>query len=963
MAETDVVGFSLKGKGFWHKLELFDLDVVQDSKGERYLPLFRLFRALKVEHEAEEDQLVLKLPDSPPQRVKIKEQVLQTDGATRPLKLIQAVSDISMQPEVYVPAETVAQMLDLELSWDNALYAFVAETSRFFPVWKREERKSLLSIKTDEIRIKVPEKLPAAQPEYRHWGIDFVQTEARIQYQPVDERSPGKISLDSLKQRFWGDLAKGRYILEFSQPSYIWNDSGNPLSSPFIRLNRAEWTRALGASRFMVGDSTFGLNDITFPTVKLAGLRFDSLLGANEKGRNDRSKQVLRNLFQRQIPFEGLARVGSMVELFVNGRLIDTDEILSSLPDNPDLGRYEFEAVSLAPGSLNTIEIIITDPDGVQTIIEKQILGTSSLVPEGSLALLGGFGTNRGFQDWSSSGMFAGGRALYGLRSNLTIGTTFAGQYKFYDLVSKPLLYQKDERNYPLQSRHAGAQLTWQPFDRSQVLADFSAVQARERDGSGYADWAARLDLSLYPLEKTSFYARYFVYQPDFFDGGNRNLRDRIGYVVNGEFHLHPMWSFSGAFASVRDNVRRLRSETFSARLGHAGLHSKMFPKTRISLGLDWMDPDWEDSSRRLLFVEVDSNLLPRLNFSVYHSFGDDVRLTRETDFFQGLRLPGISLTETRHTTASLATYLPGLGSLRANYWKTNNRERLSGIHSLSNAFGLPLQMRTELGKDLHSGDPFFEHRCEYRFSRSKGTRLGLLARYQNREWQVGLFLTISELFSRDRGRLTRVESRRISPDLGGIAGRVFVDGNINARLDPGEGGVEGVSILLDGREMAVTDVHGQYMLPFTSIAQTVKVSLDPDTVPAIYDIMHGQQGACLEEGRRTHVDLALTPVHHIAGSVLVKKPSGKVEPVSGVRVTSVSDSDSETVIDSITAGDGSFYLGHIRPGAVRVRLDPRTIPSELTFPEQEQQTRIPVSQEPQEYELPDFVGHSESHL
>ncbi len=954
-AETEVMGFSLQGKQFWHRVNMYDLDVLVNHEGRHYLPFLRLLRILGVEHEIQENLVVYSTPHVQDGILDLDRSLAGIEGDLEPVQFIEALSDISLKREIYLPPERVAEILDMDISWEPQLYEYVAETERFFPVWQTRDRESLLAVQTRELEMELPERRPPAEPEERFWALDFVQTRARINYQPVDQYYPDRVVLDSLEQTFWGNLVRGRYLLRISQPAHVWNDPGYSDTSFDIKLNRVEWTKDVGSSRFWLGDSTFGLNDIVFPTVQMTGLRFDSRL----RSASPDLKAGIERSQQRYQSFEGMARVGSTVELYVNERLIETEEVYIPLSEDPELGLYQFPAVSLAPGSLNTIKIVVTEPDGTRTVTEKKIVATDALLRRGNMALLGGVGANRDFQEWSTSGFFSGGRFQFGLTDSITLGSTAAYQQDFYDPVYSDYAYNQD-RDFPLESSHLGMQLAWQPFSRALAMGDFAFINAKEELGQEYSDWGSYLDLYLFPASNNTLHSRYFLYQPDFFDGTNRTLQDRTGYVVHGNFELHPKLNLVGAYSHIQDNVQGQRPDTLSAEIARAELRTGIIPKTRLGGGVDRLYPDWEDEAKNLYFMEMNSHLLPRLNIHGYHSTGQDIFLSDKTDFFQGLRLPGISLWETRHTTGSVSTHLSRLGTLRANYRRTETRERVSGIHSMGRIGGIPLHIRTELGRDLTTDQFFADQRCHYRFRRSQGTHLGVNSRYESQEWRVGVFLSVTELFRRDRFSLSRVEDRRINPDMGGIYGKVFVDSNVDYQLGPDEPGVEGVSILLNGRVQATTDADGSFMLPYVPRGKSFRVSLDPDTVPAIYNVVHGIQTANQEQGKWTQVNLAVAPVHSITGKLLARDEKQDFQPVSGVRVTAVSQKDPETVVQSITAGDGSFYLDQVRPGEVIVSLDPDTLPGDFVFPSQEQRVRIPLSPEPQDIRDLDFLGSIE---
>ena len=145
-------------------------------------------------------------------------------------------------------------------------------------------------------------------------------------------------------------------------------------------------------------------------------------------------------------------------------------------------------------------------------------------------------------------------------------------------------------------------------------------------------------------------------------------------------------------------------------------------------------------------------------------------------------------------------------------------------------------------------------------------------------------------------------------------------------------------------------------MLPALGRLRRVRVSLDVDTVPAIYSVVHGTQLAEIEPGRTTRVDLAVTPLISITGLVVCKEADGSVRPVTGVRVYLVNADTGEIGVDSITASDGSYYLGDIKPGTYVLHVDQATIPEAYEAERVEQRVTVAVQKEFQEIALDPLV-------
>ena len=86
-----------------------------------------------------------------------------------------------------------------------------------------------------------------------------------------------------------------------------------------------------------------------------------------------------------------------------------------------------------------------------------------------------------------------------------------------------------------------------------------------------------------------------------------------------------------------------------------------------------------------------------------------------------------------------------------------------------------------------------------------------------------GTFLQLratTPAWRREETTLSKIELYLFHRDLyffpapwGGVEGRVFLDRNRNGQFDPGEPGIPGVAVVLDGEEKTVTDNRGYFRL------------------------------------------------------------------------------------------------------------------------------------------------------
>lgn len=958
--ETEVVGFTLQGRKDRERLTIPDLDVVPAAGGRRLLPLLRLLEALHWE-TVEHDRHVSFQPEGSAQVVldPVRGEVT-IDGESRQLEVREAISDVTNRREIYIAPEEAAAILGFELTWHQENYGFFATTERSLAIWKVEKGLSLFAIKTEEISSNLPEAHPVVGPRSRYVNLDFIRLQGRANWNAVSEYSQGDLVADSLEQTFWGDFLKGRYKVRFSEAPLTWGGSGLNGTDAAFRVPWGEVEYRWDLSQVVVGDSVFGLNDLTFPSVRITGLRFNGLLGVDGRlGESDRSGRGTNLSFNRPLGFSGHARVGSKVSLIVNGLAVETVEVLTSLPDEAGVGLFSFNAIQVAPGSLNEIRIVIIDPDGIETVVEKKIVGSSSLMPKGAVAYLGGVGTYREPDEWFSRGLFAGTRLLYGLGASATFGATVAYQEDFFD-PEISFANPSGERPYPVSSSHAGAQLVWQPFDRALLSGDISwatpeyTAQADKRTGLAW-----RVNADLLPVKSLQLHGRYFVYEPDFFDGQSRNLRDKQGYVLHGSVSPLAGLEFSAATARVEDNVQGDLPETRAVDIQHAAILTQAVPRSTCTVAYDRLAPSWGEETQQLASIEVRGSPVPAWSFYGYYSTGDDVSLGENTDFLDGLRLPAISLAETRHASASLSRELPWGGSLQLQYRNANYEERVSLVHSTGSFFGATLLMRTEVGRDLENEDYIFEHRAEYPLPGFGGSRLQAQARYDRDVWSVGISFTLLEIFRNDAVPPRRVRGARFDPETGSVAGSVFVDANANAVRDPGEPGLDNIKVFLDGIRTEYTDDRGAFLFPAISGKGAGKVFIDAKELPATYLCTHCLQKYRAEAGRVVEVHFGVAPANTVSGTVLCRGTSGAVAPLSGLRVVITPRAGKEPAATSITAGDGSYYLGNILPGAYLVRVDPDTIPGGIRPAEAETAVDLAPAVEPQDVEGVDIILES----
>lgn len=963
--QTEVVGFSLQGKKLWEKLIINDLDIVVNPSGHRFLPLLRLLKALEITFEEKEPIVSFAPTGSPRVVLDLAKKEIEMNGQARPISLVVGVSEITSQKEIYLSVEVLSEIFLWRIEWEEQNYKFAALTDQKLDIWKTSSLSSLLLL-TQMIPTNLPELFPPAHPPA--YSLDFIESQIRpyFNYSSAGGTSQKALVIDASRLTFWGNFGGGQYKLQFSHPYYLWDGSNisRGYGSP-IMLTQGVWTDRFAHSEIAAGDSVFNLNDLTFPILRMTGVRYNGLGGFSQDDGIWRTSPGISNYFVRPQVFEGTAPVGSKVELVINDRRIEIQEVL--------VGTYRFENISLTPGTLNLVRIIVTEPSGYQRVSETSIFGRSIHLPQGAVAYLGGMGTNRQPLDWSTRGVFGGGRVLYGLTDSLTLGATWAGQDDFY-IPLTTFNPAWGERQYPQSSLHTGGQVTWLPSEYTVLSGDISMSNGsigsypdlpssdstyliNGNGGKGtYDGLAYKIRGELYPSPKIQINSQFFHYGPNFFDGANAVLRDREGYFVNGRWNINPQWRASSTVGSVWNNGENPPGNTLYVDFQNLEISTNMIPKTTASVGANRISPNWENGPMVLYTLKLQASPFTNANLEAFFSKGDWLDTTKQPYFFNGLRIPNLSTYRPPSVAVSLRVPVTTANTMGAAYWEDPNRNRATILHSYLPP-EKPFRMYTQVGYDINYQKPFFDNRLDYLLDRSGKKTIGIQTRYENGDYTVSLLFSFTELFVRNQGVTARVLDSGVTPDRAGVRGRVFIDSNANGIMDPGEPGVENIRVLLDNVNKVLTDKNGYFLLPSIGQSKKSRVFIDIDTVPAIYSPTHAIQTVNLTPSGLTEVNFGITPLNSIAGKVQVSTKERGIQPLVGVRVYLTKMTDDKQIVDSITGRDGDYYLGDIKPGKYYLRVDPETLPPEWVIPDSQKMIEIVPQTEPQEITVPPIIA------
>ncbi len=193
----------------------------------------------------------------------------------------------------------------------------------------------------------------------------------------------------------------------------------------------------------------------------------------------------------------------------------------------------------------------------------------------------------------------------------------------------------------------------------------------------------------------------------------------------------------------------------------------------------------------------------------------------------------------------------------------------------------------------------------------------------------------------------------------GSIGDRVWIDLDGDGVQDGGEGGITGITVYADlnnnsvrdsGEPSDTTDSNGNYLLPGL-VAGNYTVRVDPANIAAAnvgygptYDLdgiatSHVANVTLLSAQDRVDADFGYRVGASIGDRVWVDRDAdGVQEPgepgINGVRV--YIDANNNNAYDSgerntITSGDGTYYIGNLSAGSYNVRVDTATLPTGTT--------------------------------
>lgn len=962
--DTEVAQLEITGRGAWEGIRIDDLDLAIAEDGSRYLPLVRLLERLEVRILTQADRLVIQTDWGTEVNLDLKGGVIEINGSRQAIDFITGISDITGVREVYIPSSVAAEIFDISLKWDEDAYAYYGASDHSFAIWEKSYNRFRGLSATAVAPIEMPEAHAAASPDKPLLG--FVKTRANYSSRYTD-LSGGSLNA-SFSESIWGHVAGGRYRLNFDQYglTYQQNSGFTRTEKDYSVPSRFDWTRTFENHELSLGDAGFSLNDLAFPFVNFTGVRASGVfdLGGNESS-DGQGFGNFRN-FVKTKSYTGIAEEGSVVELVINGRVVETIVVREDPALPAGYGTYEFADVSIPSGSLVDVKVEIKEPDGSEITLDKSSIRGESLLPEGKLVYIGGVGTDRNRIAWGADGLMAGGRVLYGLNSNVTLGATLAYQSDIHARNQ----FSSSSRSYADQSTHLGAEISWLALPTLMFSADIaqSFGSSDLQDDASFDGMGVRARSNWYPIQGLDFSAQYFRYDDGFFNGVSADLHDREGFSVRGTWSNNSWLNLDGTMGEVSDNLDQNRDVTNTLGFQNITFTTNSIPYSALYLSANRFTPSNNDEVTQLT---VGANFdFPSFYLAVRKQGAQSGRLSSEhTRLLYDITLDGnVDLVNSASTQISLAKSFAG-GHRVAFEWIENGdfSRRISLDHDwggmlFENFEWLPQGIQdkyvglfTEVGHDSFTDAYFVRNRLNFSLNESRRNRVSISTEYdQTRGFGIFVDVSMESLFANNgRGYGVSRASGYLNPESGGIKGRVYLDQNGNAQYDPGEPGVPDIGVLAEGtHSRMVTNEEGTFSFSKQQSEDQLRLFLNEDTIPAHYKPTHGLQTAFIERGAYTEVNFGVAPLVSVAGKLQGQKQENLsgYGPIIGARVY-LTDNTGKTVGESVTGSDGSFYLDAI-PGRYSLQVDPKTIDKKLLLMDQSKELVISGAEEFQELEL-----------
>ncbi len=925
-AETSLAAFLLQGPQFSDQISIPDLDIVVTPDNKRLVPLLRLLRTLEVPGQIQDNTLTFKFETQRPVIIDLTKNEMEVNGKVGPITIEIGSSDVTNRSEIYVDENILKFAFGFDFQWDDPNLSYKIKIDTDLKVFEKLRPKTIsaLSVKVQRLTQNLVETEPSAQPNDSQQLISFIRTELNTEYDRYSGVFKGYRATIRPSTTFWGHVFNGDYQLK------LLNDINYPNPEPqkFSGwLDSGTWTSKKENTLLVnIGDTNFGFSDLVAPAVNLFGTSVKWLPKMESAGSNV-VKNFLNNYqasFLSTGIFEGDAPLGSKVDLYINNRLVDSKTVEEVGEAVLGYGHFRFAGVGLLERSLNDVKIVITRPDGVVEEYHREVLGSDQLLPQGQWAYTVGVGTRKQRDNGAvvTKGEFWGAQALYGLRNWLSVGVTTATQNKF--AIDNNSTNLTNTQTTPM-GYYFSPQVRARLLDRFLLKGDLGLSYA---SGGMAPTLASKFDLE-YVLKKIRLNGLLFSFDPKY-SNGITTISDRKGFSMSSTLNLFKNWPVKCGFLHIQNNLNGNLSVTQQQNLLTSDLTmANVLPKTSLKLLMahsDGSDQSGLSNIGNQYTVSLENSLFKKLNVEGSYTFGDP--LSSVNDLTNGVPIPILGSYYSYGTMIRANYSLNSFHSIISRYYGSLSQRKVEIESVYNHNLEYNWSSRLTLGRNLITTTYYAKGVLEFRMGKGSDNTFGIKAEYDQDGHNsiFGFYVTLRDFFAFDHWKLKHITREGITPESGGIMGVVYLDMNTNGHKESNEVGVPHIKIYMDGYPAGETDSNGNFYIERRGDKDYATISLDTESLPAIYTPTQGIQKAYWKEGVFTKVRLGVAILNSISGTVLMNTADKGIKNVVGAKVVLLLEDKKTSPKYSITADDGSFYIGEITPGNYFVFLDPESI-------------------------------------
>ncbi len=949
---AEIAALIVHGDSRRERIEILDLDIIQNKAGQRLLPLLRILQLLEAKGSVENHVVNFSIEPGVTIKLDLQQKILHIRNQSAPLQIQTGISDVTGNREIYVHDRILNDAFGLNAVWNDNEYAYRIQTKknlRVFTNRKRNIKRSLVAIK--QMSFNLPETEPVRLPKSSRQLISFVEAGTRIDNR---DSEPQRETIITPDVSVYGQMLGGNYYLRLTE-NINTEDSETP--SPALWLDKGLWVSKGDNFAIRAGDTSQGLGGLVVPSASFTGAVARGIFGSKSKKTTNHFLSSSQFSFLSESSYNGYAPLGSSVEFYVNNRLVDTQVVDDTQGAPLGQGRYDFVGVGLFGRSMNDVKIVVRQPDDTVDEYQKTIAGSPNLLPSRQLAISAGAGTKRRELDgeMQAEGSFGGIGLYYGLTDNLTLGFTAANQEDFFNAVDSPTSRLPNRYYF-------GQSTTFRIFNNIVLNGEFAANYVPDASSRPIAR-----DLSAHYWFDQGVLSLYEFSYDDGYSHGNIYLGGRSGRAAFNRWRLLKRLQFDATFAMIANSDDTQQENYLITSLSGPFI----FPRTMFSMRLDRLDKqhtevnevlNTKDTSRlteNMYSVNLESKPHRKVSLLGDYAWGDSINSSSEGQLWYGISVPQVGSVLSYGLRLQSKFFLMYNTSLdviyRDNFIGTENVElNMSRMTRRKYSPGIALRNRYDIGRNYRSTRLDFELPLDNR--RRKVIGAGAEYNELTKDYRFNIFINFRELFFQDKARFKRVNPDwRVHPVTGGIKGFVYLDTNANGHYELGEPGVPDVEVMLGGRRKAVSSDDGYFLFSRREDEDEVLVSLNEKELSAIYTPTQGVQRAEWDEYIFTRVNLGVSVLSSISGKVAIWEGDTLVRGLPGVVVFLRKRSDNSISKNSITDSEGTYYLGEVKPGDYIIEVDPTTVSPVYQIVNNKTELKVRASLEMEDQEGIDF--------